>query len=64
MYWKCRAAFLASSDKVLRAQLTEFLDHHLLRTRRGTDGVETLVIPIENPILSQFLETQEQEGTL
>lgn len=61
LYWKCRSAFLASSDRVLRAQLTEFLDHHLLKGRRGTDGVETLMIPIESGILSQFLESQEQE---
>lgn len=62
LYWKCRSAFLASSDRVLRAQLTEFLDHHLLKQRRGGDGVETLIIPIESGILSQFIESQEQEG--
>lgn len=47
---------------MLRAQLTEFLDHHLLKQRRAGDGVETLLIPIENGVLSQFLESHEQEG--
>uniref|UniRef100_A0A8C4NFP5 Origin recognition complex subunit 2 n=1 Tax=Eptatretus burgeri TaxID=7764 RepID=A0A8C4NFP5_EPTBU len=33
-YQQCREAFLVSSDIALRAQLTEFLDHRLVRTKK------------------------------
>ena len=34
LYQRCREAFLVNSDLTLRAQLTEFNDHKLLRSRR------------------------------
>ncbi|XP_037978290.2 origin recognition complex subunit 2 isoform X1 [Plutella xylostella] len=58
LYSKSREQFLVSSDVALRAQLTEFLDHRLVRTKRSYDGSENLVIPIENGLLQQFLEQQ------
>lgn len=33
-YQQCREAFLVNSDLTLRAQLTEFRDHKLIRTKR------------------------------
>lgn len=59
LYSKCREQFLVSSDLALRAQLTEFLDHKLVKMKRTLDGSENLVIPIENVLLQQFLEQQE-----
>lgn len=47
-----------SSDLALRAQLTEFLDHKLVKVKRTYDGSENLVIPIDSALLQQFLEQQ------
>ncbi|XP_045703630.1 origin recognition complex subunit 2 isoform X4 [Phyllostomus hastatus] len=61
-YQQCREAFLVNSDLTLRAQLTEFRDHKLIRTKKGTDGVEYLLIPIDNGTLTDFLEKEEEES--
>ncbi|XP_028393596.1 origin recognition complex subunit 2-like [Dendronephthya gigantea] len=58
-YTKCRGAFLVNSDATLSAQLTEFRDHKLIRSKKGTDGVEYLLIPLDDNILKQFVEDQE-----
>ncbi|KAJ0178844.1 hypothetical protein K1T71_005619 [Dendrolimus kikuchii] len=58
LYSKCREQFLVSSDLALRAQLTEFLDHKLVKMKRTYDGSENLIIPIENTLLQEFLEKQ------
>ncbi|XP_032493108.1 origin recognition complex subunit 2 isoform X2 [Phocoena sinus] len=60
-YQQCREAFLVNSDLTLRAQLTEFRDHKLIRTKKGTDGVEYLLIPVDNGTLTDFLEKEEEE---
>uniref|UniRef100_S4NYE7 Origin recognition complex subunit 2 n=1 Tax=Pararge aegeria TaxID=116150 RepID=S4NYE7_9NEOP len=56
LYSKAREQFLVSSDLALRAQLTEFLDHKLVKQKRTLDGSENLVIPIESALLQQFLD--------
>lgn len=61
-YQQCREAFLVNSDLTLRAQLTESRDHKLIRTKKGTDGVEYLLIPIDNGTLTDFLEKEEEES--
>ncbi|XP_023568094.1 origin recognition complex subunit 2 [Octodon degus] len=58
-YQQCREAFLVNSDLTLRAQLTEFRDHRLIRTKKGTDGVEYLLIPVDSGTLTDFLEEEE-----
>ncbi|XP_009072933.1 PREDICTED: origin recognition complex subunit 2, partial [Acanthisitta chloris] len=60
-YQQCREAFLVNSDLTLRAQLTEFRDHRLIRTKRGTDGVEYLLIPVDDGTLTDFLEKQDED---
>jgi len=62
MYQRCREAFLVNSDLTLRAQLTEFRDHKLIKSRKGGDGVENLIIPLDAPTLEEFIQQQEQEG--
>ncbi|CAO2615932.1 Origin recognition complex subunit 2 [Lemmus lemmus] len=59
-YQQCREAFLVNSDLTLRAQLTEFRDHKLIRTKKGTDGVEYLLIPVDSGTLADFLEKEEE----
>uniref|UniRef100_A0A452V856 Origin recognition complex subunit 2 n=1 Tax=Ursus maritimus TaxID=29073 RepID=A0A452V856_URSMA len=54
--------FLVNSDLTLRAQLTEFRDHKLIRTKKGTDGVEYLLIPVDSGTLNDFLEKEEEES--
>lgn len=54
-YRRCREKFFVNSDLTLRAQLTEFRDHKLVRSAKGDDGVEYLSIPVDDATLSQFL---------
>ncbi|XP_017691835.1 PREDICTED: origin recognition complex subunit 2 isoform X1 [Lepidothrix coronata] len=61
-YQQCREAFLVNSDLTLRAQLTEFRDHKLIRTKRGADGVEYLLIPVDDSTLTDFLENQDEDA--
>ncbi|XP_056148944.1 origin recognition complex subunit 2 [Lampris incognitus] len=57
-YQRCREAFLVNSDLTLRTQLTEFKDHKLIRTRKGGDGIEYLIVPVETNTLMDFLEKE------
>lgn len=59
LYSRCREDFLVSSDVALRSQLTEFIDHQLVKMRRTADGIENLLIPLDGALLEQFLELQE-----
>ncbi|XP_038646199.1 origin recognition complex subunit 2-like [Scyliorhinus canicula] len=59
-YQRCRDAFLVNSNLTLRAQLTEFRDHKLIRNKKGADGVEYLIIPVDVATLSNFLETEDR----
>uniref|UniRef100_UPI00398E4F65 origin recognition complex subunit 2 n=1 Tax=Pristiophorus japonicus TaxID=55135 RepID=UPI00398E4F65 len=61
-YQRCREAFLVNSNLTLRAQLTEFRDHKLIKNKKGTDGVEYLVIPVDMATLSDFLEMENKEN--
>jgi origin recognition complex subunit 2 len=51
LYRACRSAFIVSSDLALRTQLTEFIDHQLIKWKKDTD---VLSIPIANSVLLQF----------
>ena len=42
-------------------QLTEFRDHKLVRSKKGNDGAEYLVIPIERSALASFVETIQEK---
>lgn len=53
---------LVNSDLTLRAQLTEFKDHKLLRTKRSADGTEVLHIPLESNILTEFVHKFEENA--
>ncbi|XP_058056509.1 origin recognition complex subunit 2 [Anopheles bellator] len=62
LYWACREAFLVSSDAALRAQLTEFTDHKLLRIKRTVDGAESLQIPLDHGLLQRFVDEQKSDA--
>jgi len=60
LYQKCRKSFLVNSDLTLRAQLTEFRDHKLIKERKGSDdGIDYLVIPLKNNTLAEFLQQHD-----
>ncbi|XP_065092456.1 origin recognition complex subunit 2 [Ochlerotatus camptorhynchus] len=61
LYSNCREAFLVSTDLALRAQLTEFTDHKLVKVKRTVDGAENLLIPIGAGLLQQFVEENEDK---
>jgi len=61
LYRKCRAEFLVASDLALRAQLTEFRDHKLIKSKKGADGGEYLTIPLDKPTLNAFLENVQEK---
>ncbi|XP_078580587.1 origin recognition complex subunit 2-like isoform X2 [Branchiostoma floridae x Branchiostoma japonicum] len=56
LYQRCREKFLVHSHLTLRAQLTEFKDHKLIRTKKGSDGVENLLIPLDGAMLAEYME--------
>ncbi|CAG9761214.1 unnamed protein product [Ceutorhynchus assimilis] len=57
LYMNCRESFIVSSDLALRAQLTEFIDHKMVRTKRSVeDGTEYLIVPFNNSLLQKFME--------
>ena len=60
LYQASREGFFVSSDQALRAQLTEFLDHKLVKQKRNHDGVEHLIIPLDDALLKQFLEQHDE----
>jgi len=60
LYRKCRSEFLVPSDLALRAQLTEFRDHKLVKSRKGGDGGEYLSIPLDKTLLQAFLDNIEE----
>lgn len=59
LYSGSRDSFLVSSDIALRAQLTEFTDHKLVKLRRAADGMEYLTVPIQNNLLQEFMEEHQ-----
>ncbi|XP_030761209.1 origin recognition complex subunit 2 [Sitophilus oryzae] len=61
LYMACRESFIVSSDLALRAQLSEFLDHKMVKTKRSVeDGTEYLIIPLANSLLQKFMEENAQ----
>ncbi|XP_018570267.1 origin recognition complex subunit 2 [Anoplophora glabripennis] len=56
LYMACREAFIVSSDLALRAQLTEFVDHKMVKLKRSVEGTEYLTIPLANNLLQKFLD--------
>jgi len=56
LYSRCRERFLVNSDSNLRAQLTEFKDHKLIKVKKGFDGIEYLTVTLDSGTLKQFIE--------
>ncbi|XP_060835772.1 origin recognition complex subunit 2 [Rhopalosiphum padi] len=58
LYRWCRQRFLASTDLALRSQLTEFVDHELVKWKRDAD---VLYVPVDVNVLAQFYKQNEED---
>ncbi|XP_027845326.1 origin recognition complex subunit 2 isoform X1 [Aphis gossypii] len=58
LYRWCRQRFLASTDLALRSQLTEFVDHELVKWKRDVD---VLYVPVDIDVLAQFYKQNEED---
>ncbi|KAL5243229.1 hypothetical protein ACI65C_010639 [Semiaphis heraclei] len=58
LYRWCRQRFLASTDLALRSQLTEFVDHELVKWKRDAD---VLYVPVDVDVLIQFYKLNEED---
>lgn len=56
LYHECREKFYVSNELTLRAQLTEFIDHKLIKLKTEADGYETIYVLIDDTNLKLFLE--------
>lgn len=63
LYLRCREEFLASSELTLKGHLTEFCDHQLARSKRGTDGQESLFIPMGHESVKLLLSELDVNST-
>ena len=56
LFRACRERHLVSSDEPLKAHLTEYKDHNLLKFRRTQDGSDLLYIPLPVAEMNKLLE--------
>ena len=61
LYRRCKGAFLVNSDLTLRAQLIEFRDHKLINVKKGQDGYDYLMIPLNSSTLKEFMDDQRKD---
>ncbi|XP_050432230.1 origin recognition complex subunit 2 [Adelges cooleyi] len=58
LYGWCRQRFLVSTDLALRSQLTEFVDHELVKWKRDSD---VLQVSLDVDVLIQFYKQNEED---
>ncbi|KAJ3183432.1 Origin recognition complex subunit 2 [Geranomyces variabilis] len=58
-YRLAREGFYVANEMTFRTQLTEFRDHCIVKSRKGTDGEDVMYVPIDNAVLEGILETLE-----
>lgn len=56
-YRSCREEFLVNSEVTLRAQLTEFKDHQLIKLAKASDGGELIKLLVDRALVERFLNT-------
>ncbi|KAI1292664.1 Origin recognition complex subunit 2 [Halotydeus destructor] len=56
LYRICREEYLVNSEITLRAQLTEFKDHKLIKFNKRSDGTQTITLLISKQLVHRFLE--------
>jgi hypothetical protein len=56
LYYECREKFIVSNELTLRAQLTEFIDHKLIRLKTESDGSEAIYLLIDDNNLKLYID--------
>lgn len=56
LYLDCLEAFYVNSEATLKAQLVEFIDHKLIRSRSGSDGSEFIELLIQPKLIPKLLQ--------
>jgi origin recognition complex subunit 2 len=56
LYHECREKFYVSNELTLRAQLTEFIDHKLIKLKTESDGYETIYLLIDDKNLKLYID--------
>lgn len=56
LYHECREKFYVSNELTLRAQLTEFIDHKLIKLRAEANGQEAIYVMVDDKNLKLYLE--------
>ncbi|XP_054156011.1 origin recognition complex subunit 2-like [Oppia nitens] len=56
-YDLCREEMLVISETTLRAQISEFKDHRLLKSKKGCDGGEVIVVCLDKTVVQSFLDS-------
>lgn len=56
LFRMCRERFLVSSEAALRAHLTEYVDHELVKLRQQADGSDLLLIPLDEDALKAAVQ--------
>ncbi|KAJ3157610.1 Origin recognition complex subunit 2 [Geranomyces michiganensis] len=56
-YRLAREGFYVANEMTFRTQMTEFKDHCIVKSRKGTDGEDVMYVPIDNAVLERILET-------
>ena len=58
-YTLCREEFLVNSEMTLRAQISEFKDHKLLKLKKGSDGGEVIIVCIDKSVAQKFIDNHK-----
>ena len=56
LYYECREKFYVSNELTLRAQLTEFIDHKLIKLKNESDGAEMIYLLVDDVNLKLYLD--------
>ncbi len=62
LYTLCREQFLVASETTLKAHLTEYFDHQLVKRVKRHDGTEVVAIQFAPEDIQQILEDIEAAG--
>lgn len=62
LYRICREEYLVNSEITLKAQLTEFKDHKVIRFNKRSDGTQTINLLINVKLAQKFVERVEESA--
>ena len=57
LYANCRAELCVSSEAALKGHVTEFTDHHLVRTRRGAGDKQCYFCTLPRDLMEQIVSS-------